>query len=114
MTSFVFQHLAEIEKLISIGVYQDAIRQKLADRGMAMSEGAFRKALCRARKKQLKLSDSSKATAAASAQQLRARVRELAVSGRRLSAHEFEELQRSEDAADSRSESALTETAKRN
>jgi len=103
MTSFVFLHLAEIEKLISIGVYQDAIRQKLADRGMAMSEGAFRKALCRARQKQLKLLDLPKSAAAASAHQLRSRVRELPVSGRRLSAQEFEELQRSEDAADSRS-----------
>jgi len=112
MTSFVFQHLAEIENLISIGVYQDAICQKLADRGMAMSIPAFRKALSRARQKHLKLAGPLHA---GNLREIKAQIRDQVVSGRRLNPSEFEVLQRPAQAfADSRSESALSMGAKCN
>ena len=112
MTSFVQQHLAEIEKLISVGVYQDAICQELAQRGMVMSVPAFRKALSRARQNNHKLTSAAKLPPS---RDLKAQVRNQAVSGRRLNASEFQFLQMpTQYYADSRSESASSEDAKRN
>lgn len=47
--SYVFEHLAEIEKLIGLGFYQDSICQQLNLVGFTPSIGTFKNSLARAR-----------------------------------------------------------------
>ena len=47
--SYVFEHLAEIEKLIALGIYQESICQQLTLVGFTPSIGTFKNSLARAR-----------------------------------------------------------------
>lgn len=53
LSSYISEHLDEIEKLISVGVYQDSICQQLTLLGFTPSLATFKKSLARARQKKL-------------------------------------------------------------
>lgn len=53
LSSYISEHLDEIEKLISVGVYQDSICQQLTLLGFTPSLATFKKSLARARQKRL-------------------------------------------------------------
>ncbi len=53
LSSYITEHLDEIEKLISVGVYQDSICQQLTLLGFTPSLATFKKSLARARQKRL-------------------------------------------------------------
>jgi hypothetical protein len=55
LSSYISEHLDEIEKLISVGVYQDSICQQLTLLGFTPSLATFKKSLARARQKRLGL-----------------------------------------------------------
>ena len=86
LSSYISEHLDEIEKLISVGVYQDSICQQLTLLGFTPSLATFKKSLARARQKRLGLAptqvgainhDANRHTAIAP------------IRGNRLSADEF-------------------------
>lgn len=92
LSSYIADHVDEIEKLISVGVYQDSICQQLKLLGFTPTIGAFKKALFRARHKRL----------AQSAPKVRPNGSEghiathaAVIKGSRLSADEFALLERS-------------------
>ena len=55
LSSYISEHLDEIEKLISVGVYQDSICQQLTLLGFTPPLATFKKSLARARQKRLGL-----------------------------------------------------------
>jgi len=51
LSSYIFESLDEIEKMISLGYYQDSICRQLTVLGFTATQGGFKKALARARQK---------------------------------------------------------------
>jgi hypothetical protein len=58
LSSYIYEHLDELEHLIGMGIYQDAICQQLSHADKTPSLATFKKSLARARQKRLRLSPS--------------------------------------------------------
>lgn len=86
---YIYNHLAEIEKMIAMGVYHDAVCAELVKAGLNISLPSFRKALARARQKNRRALLINNPNL----QALKVDVRKIQISGKKLSAHEFDALQ---------------------
>lgn len=86
LSSYISEHLDEIEKLISIGVYQDSICRQLTLLGFAPSLSTFKKSLARARQKRL---GAATAQVGAIKQDAKRHTAIGPIRGNRLSADEF-------------------------
>ena len=92
LSSYISEHLDEIEKLISVGVYQASICQQLTLLGFTSTLGTFKKSLARARQNRLLAPSSAAVSVKHNARQL---MEVGPIWGNRLSADEFVELERS-------------------
>jgi hypothetical protein len=86
LSSYISEHLDEIEKLISVGVYQDSICQQLTLLGFTPTLAAFKKSLTRARHKRL--------VHATTKVRSNGNTHTTVIKGNRLSADEFALLER--------------------
>lgn len=91
LSSYIYEHLDELEHLISVGVYHDAICAQLGHGSSIPSVATFKKSLARARRKRMLSSapfDSAPPVRAKKAGDM------AQISGGRLSAKELELLEK--------------------
>lgn len=91
LSSYIYEHLDELEHLISIGIYQDAICQQLGHANSIPSVATFKKSLARARRKRMLSSATFDSATPVRAKQAGDMAQ---ISGGRLSAKELELLEK--------------------